>query len=388
VALDVGPALLRQALDKLRESVGILDREGTLVWANEPLRRELALTSGVDAPIPAPEWVTQEGIPALMRSLIAVETGLTPAGERISLSIRLGSGTDLISSIQKVEGVDGGAVLLIGRPRKGRAGDANPGMMASQVDFLANMSHELRTPLNAVIGYAELLMLPDLPASPEQRRVYAADIRDSGRQLLEMIDDILEFAKAGTGRMTIRASEFDVVEELEACLKIAEGAAHRMDRETEFKLIADGDIGFARSDVRLFKQIVVNLLNNAVKYNREGGKVELAVRRTGKWLQVAIRDQGQGIPPDEADRIFSAFYQVDGTASRSHGGMGLGLAIVQRFLDLLGGGIRVQSKHGVGSTFTFHVPSDARSVPTGRYPKARAILVTGELPALSDLLDG
>ena len=381
----VAPALLEQALDQLREFVGILDREGGLRWANAALRRQLRLAEALAEPLPAAEWVSQEAIPGLMRSLIAVETGLTPAGERISLPVRLVSGGDLIASIQKMAVEDGPSVLLIGRSKKGRASDH--GLLASQVDFLANMSHELRTPLNAVIGYAELLMVPDLPATPDQRRAYAADIRDSGRQLLEMIDDILEFAKAGAGRMTIRASEFDVVEELNACLKMAAGAARRMGRETEFELHADGDIGFARSDVRLFKQIVVNLLNNAVKYNRDGGKVELAVRRTGKWLQIAVRDQGQGIPSDEADRIFSAFYQVDGTASRAHGGMGLGLAIVQRFLDLLGGGIRVASKAGVGSTFTFHVPADARSIPTGQYPKARAITQTGELPALSDLLD-
>jgi signal transduction histidine kinase len=380
-------SLLVQAFDQLRESVGILDREGALLWANATLRQKLRIAGAIGEPIPATGWAAQQGIPGLMRSLIAVETGLTPAGERISLAIRLQQGGDLIASIQRLdlEGTD--RVLLMGRGKKSGSEDASSGLLASQVDFLANMSHELRTPLNAIIGYAELLMLPDLPATPEQRRAYAHDIHESGRQLLEMIDDILEFAKVGSGRMTIRASEFDVVEALKACIKVAEGAAHRMGRETEFELQVEGDIGFARTDVRLFKQIVLNLLSNAVKYNRDDGKVEVAVRRASKWLQIAVRDQGQGIPSDEAGRIFSAFYQVDGTASRAHDGMGLGLAIVQRFLDLLGGGIGVQSKPGIGSTFTFHIPADARVVPTGNSPRVRAISDSEELPALSDLLD-
>ena len=383
MAVDL--TLLRQAFDLLRESAGVIDREGKLLWANRPLQEQLGLGAPIgEEPIPVSEWVSTEGVPSLMRSLIAVETGLTPQGERISLEVRLAGRAALIASVQKL---DDGLLLLIGRSRN-RPGAPSSGLLASQADFLANMSHELRTPLNAIIGYAELLMLPDLPASDEQRRAYARDIRDSGRQLLEMIDDILEFAKVGSGRMTIRAADFDVVEELQGCLKVAEGVAHRLGRELTFELHAEDDVGTARSDVRLFKQIAVNLLSNAVKYNRDGGKVELAVRRAGKWLQIAVRDTGEGIPADEAERIFSAFYQVDGTASRAHGGMGLGLAICQRFLDLLGGGIRVQSKLGVGSTFTFHVPADARSIPTGKYAKARAITDTAELPALSDLLDG
>ena len=243
------------------------------------------------------------------------------------------------------------------------------------------MSHELRTPLNAIIGYAELLGMPQLTVDPDKRRQYADDIRDSGRHLLELIEDILEFAKAGAGRMTIRAEELDVVEELESCIKLAEGLAVRMGRPLDMVLLPDGQPGVIRTDVRLFKQVVVNLLSNAVKFSRAGGRVELAVRRVDQWLQVAVRDQGVGIPAEEADRIFAAFYQVDGTASRQYGGMGLGLALVRRFLDLLGGGIRLQSKPGVGSTFTFHIPVDARRGGDAG-GLARVQTQTGDLPAL------
>jgi len=375
--------LFEEALLQLREVAALLDREGNLLWMNAAAARRLGGMAGPVQPRPVMDWVAAGAVPQLMRSLIAVETGLTPTGERISLPLTLrthqGGTSQLVASVSRIEAGGEHRVLLLARSR--RSGGADDGLLPSQADFLANMSHELRTPLNAIIGYAELLGMPQLTVDPDKRRQYADDIRDSGRHLLELIEDILEFAKAGAGRMTIRAEELDVVEELESCIKLAEGLAVRMGRPLDMVLLPDGQPGVIRTDVRLFKQVVVNLLSNAVKFSRAGGRVELAVRRVDQWLQVAVRDQGVGIPAEEADRIFAAFYQVDGTASRQYGGMGLGLALVRRFLDLLGGGIRLQSKPGVGSTFTFHIPVDARRGGDAG-GLARVQTQTGDLPAL------
>ena len=357
------PFAFEEILDRFREDVGVLDREGNLLWCNRVLGLRVGLPHGAVDAAPPVRWVATSAVASLMRALIAVETGLTPPGERLSLQLVVQDPqerrTDLIASIQQL---DEGLLLLVGRkPRVQSRHDA--GLLPSQADFLANMSHELRTPLNAIIGYSELLTMPGFELDDARRQQYGADILDSGRHLLTLIDDILEFAKAGSGRMTIRVEEIEVAEELTACLKVAEGLAVGLGRQVQVELATEGEVGRVLTDLRLFKQVVVNLLSNAVKYSPDGGMVELAARRAGDWLQVAVRDQGMGIDPTEAERIFSPFYQVDGSSRRQSGGMGLGLAIVQRFLDLLGGGIRLRSRPGVGSTFTFWLPLDGRSVP-------------------------
>jgi signal transduction histidine kinase len=359
----VNEAGLSGILHLLREDVGILDREGNLLWTNRTLATRLGLPEGSRESLPVVTWVATGSIPPLMRALIAVETGLMPEGERVSLSLTVRGTEDrpvrLIGSVQSLPGAEGLVLLLARRPRS----SGSAGLLPSQADFLANMSHELKTPLNAVIGYSELLAMPGFTGSEEQRQRYAEDILDSGRDLLSLIEDILEFAKAGSGRMTIVLDEVDAKELLLACLKVAEGLVVSLGRPVTLVLATEGELGALRTDTRLLKQVVVNLLSNAVKFSRDGGRVELAARRAEGWLQVAVRDQGMGIEPEEAERVFSPFYQVDSSSRRQRGGMGLGLAIVSRFLDLLGGGIRLQSRPGVGSTFTFHVPLDGRAVP-------------------------
>ena len=356
-------APFEEILHRFREDVGLLDAEGDLLWCNQVLARRLGVAPGDSEPLPLSRWVATSAVAPLMRALIAVQTGLTPAGERLSLQLTVRGpderAAELIASIQELSA---GQLLMVGREPRVHSSGAG-GLLPSQADFLANMSHELRTPLNAIIGYSELLTLPDFELDDEKRRRYGADILDSGRHLLTLIDDVLEFAKAGSGRMTIRVEDVDVVEELAACLNVAEGLAAGLGRTVSLQLDREGEVGSVLTDRRLFKQVVVNLLSNAVKYSPEGGIIELAARRAEGWLQVAVRDQGLGIDSSEAERIFSPFYQVDGSSRRQSGGMGLGLAIVQRFLELLGGGIRLRSRLGVGSTFTLWLPLDGRSVP-------------------------
>ena len=350
-------------LHRFREDVAVLDGEGDLLWCNRVLAQRLGVPSGDVGVLPLSRWAASAAVAPLMRALIAVQTGLTPVGERLSLHISVrGPDNRVVELIASIQELSDGKLLLVGR--EPRVQSSIPGgLLPSQADFLANMSHELRTPLNAIIGYSELLTMPGFELDDEKRRRYGADILDSGRHLLTLIDDVLEFAKAGSGRMTIRVEDVEVAGELTACLKIAEGLAAGLGRPVSLRLAEDGEVGSVLTDRRLFKQIVVNLLSNAVKYSREGGHIELAARRAEGWLQVAVRDQGLGIEPAEAERIFSPFYQVDGSSRRQSGGMGLGLAIVQRFLDLLGGGVRLRSRPGVGSTFTFWLPLDGRSVP-------------------------
>ena len=366
---------------QLREYVGLLDGAGNLVWCNDELAGRLDIDPGrVDPPgLAALSWLGSDSVPSLMRALAAVETGFTPAGERITLqaSVLGRVGEPSVSCIASIQGLDTAGperAAFIARPVEETSHET--GMLASQVDFLANMSHELRTPLIAVIGYSELLVRTGTGEwKPEQKR-YAADILESGRHLLEEIEDILEFAKARSGRMTLQLEAVDLETLLAGCLLVGQGLA--TERDLELNLVLDGGLGRIHTDPRLLRHAVLNLLSNAVKFTPEGGKIQLAARRKGPWVQIAVRDTGLGIAKAEAQRIFSAFYQVDASSRRQKGGLGLGLAIASRFVELLGGVIRLHSRVGVGSTFTLHVPAttdpskadepfDAPSIAPGEY---------------------
>ncbi|PWU03935.1 MAG: hybrid sensor histidine kinase/response regulator [Terriglobia bacterium] len=231
-------------------------------------------------------------------------------------------------------------------------------------EFLANMSHEIRTPMNGIIGMAELAM--DLAVSEEQRD-YLNTVRTSGESLLDIINDILDFSKIEAGKFTLETSEFNPDELLQEILRMVAIPAQEKDLELLYDLRVDlpeivlGDPGRLR-------QVVVNLLGNAIKFT-ERGEVSLTVagmQRTGQSLRVefSVSDTGIGIPPEWRERIFEAFVQADGSNTRRYGGTGLGLSISSRLVGLMGGRLWVDSEVGRGSTFhftaTFGIPHPPR----------------------------
>ncbi len=221
-------------------------------------------------------------------------------------------------------------------------------------EFLANMSHELRTPLNAIIGFSELLLDPGYGSLNGDQREYVSDILSSGRHLLELINDILDLSKIEAGKMKLTLDDFDlasVVEESMATLRVEAG---RKKLILEAKL--DPEIPSIVADRGKFKQILTNLLSNAVKFTPAGGRVCLTTGRDGGSLRVAVEDSGIGISPEDQDRIFAAFVQVDGSYARKYQGTGLGLTLVKRFVEMHGGEILVSSEVGKGSVFSFHLP--------------------------------
>jgi signal transduction histidine kinase len=220
-------------------------------------------------------------------------------------------------------------------------------------EFLSNMSHELRTPLNAIIGFAEVLGERMFGALNDKQAEYILDITESGRHLLSLINDILDLAKVEAGRMELEISDVDVPALIENALVLVRERAAR--RGIALHPSIDERVGVVQADERKLKQVLLNLLSNAVKFTPEGGRIDVTVVPVGGAIEVAVRDTGVGIAPEEQEAVFEEFRQV-GSSAAKHEGTGLGLALCRRFIELHGGTIRVESAVGQGSTFRFTLP--------------------------------
>jgi signal transduction histidine kinase len=221
-------------------------------------------------------------------------------------------------------------------------------------EFLANMSHELRTPLNAIIGFSEVLIERMFGEVNEKQADYLKDIYESGRHLLSLINDILDLSKIEAGRMELELSTFHLPSALSNAMTLVRERAQR--HGIELGLDVDKRLGEFEADERKVKQILLNLLSNAVKFTPDGGRVDVAASMNGKNVEIAVRDTGIGIAPEDHAKVFEEFVQVGRDYTRKAEGTGLGLALTRRFVELHGGGIRLESAPGKGSTFTITLP--------------------------------
>jgi signal transduction histidine kinase/DNA-binding response OmpR family regulator len=221
-------------------------------------------------------------------------------------------------------------------------------------EFLASMSHELRTPLNAVIGFSDVLLDRMFGELNERQDEYLRDIRNSGRHLLELINEILDLSKVEAGQMELDLDPVSLVDLIEHGVAMVRerAAGHGISLEWE----VDPAIGVAEADERKLKQVILNLLSNAVKFTPDGGSVTVKARRVGDEAHVSVRDTGVGIAEEEWDRIFEAFQRGGRAARTSTEGTGLGLTLSKRIVDLHGGRLWMESELGAGSTFSFAIP--------------------------------
>ncbi len=224
-------------------------------------------------------------------------------------------------------------------------------------EFLANMSHELRTPLNAVIGFSDVLGDQTVGDLNEKQLQYLGAINTSGRHLLTLINDILDLAKIEAGRMELQVTAFDFNDTLSNSVALFREQATR--HGVTLRLESDQRIGVIDADERLLKQVLFNLISNALHFTPRGGHVDVSARQEDARLLISVRDDGAGIAPEDQARIFESFEQAGRSAV--HEGTGLGLALSRRFVELHGGHLNVESVAGHGSTFTFDLPIAKRS---------------------------
>ncbi len=232
---------------------------------------------------------------------------------------------------------------------------------ASKTAFLANMSHELRTPLNAILGFSEIIAKECFgPAGSPRYKEYAGDIHSSGAHLLSLINDLLDVAKIEAGRMEIEPEELDVRRTFDTALKIIGTKAR--ERHQELLIEIDPNTPSLYADERSLKQILINLVSNAVKFTPEGGRITVVASR-GRCggFQIMVEDNGPGIPRDKIDKIFKPFSQVDNRYDRQGGGTGLGLALVRGLAELHAGRAWIESEYGKGCRAYVVIPVRAQA---------------------------
>ncbi|HEU4640867.1 MAG TPA: ATP-binding protein [Gemmatimonadaceae bacterium] len=397
-------AILRQMTD----GVMIADPSGRITFVNDAARRmhgDAAPGVTVEEYAAAKHLYTPAGMPypphllPLVRAarhgetVTDVEVRIRPAGGR-QVIVLMGA-----APVQADDGSRIGAVLVIRDVTAEReiaaeraallevteaARAAAEAASASKSSFLATMSHELRTPLNAILGYTELLEMQLAGPITDAQRGYLGRVRESGRHLLGLISEVLDIARIEAGRMSVGAAEGRIAPPLEAAIALTRPSAAARGIELTLRCGDPASLRYVGDEARV-RQVLVNLLANAVKFTPERGRVTVdcgiasaipghaAAPPDARWVHIDIRDTGVGIAHELHEAVFEPFMQVESGPTRTRSGSGLGLSISRQLARLMGGDITLESTPGVGSTFTLWLCAPVRAsgrLPDGALPGA------------------
>jgi cell cycle sensor histidine kinase DivJ len=227
------------------------------------------------------------------------------------------------------------------------------------------MSHELRTPLNAILGFSEVLQSEHMNKMPPERtREYIGLIHNSSNHLLNVLNGILDMSKIESGKYEVIPEPFDLSHAVRSSCEILRGQAEQ--KNIELFIHDMGTLPEVTADRRAIKQIMINLVSNAVKFTEAGGSVEIFAKRSGRNIKLTVADNGIGISPEHMDYLGQPFYQADSRYDRRYEGTGLGLSIVCGLVDLHHGTVKFASRKGIGTTVTVTIPiipPDTRPVP-------------------------
>ena len=401
--------LLQLILESLAEGVVVANSNGEFLLFNAAAEQVLGIGATNTAP---DQWSDRYGT--------YLTDGVTsyPPSELPLVRAMRGESVDAAELfIRNANVPDGRLISVTGRPLRGEDGALRGGVVvlrditlqkraqeallrakeeaegASKFkdQFLSTMSHELRTPLNAVLGFSDLLADQRYGPLNDRQRRYVNHIHTGGKHLLKLISDILDLSKIEAGRMELTREDVGVAS---ACAEVLSALEPLADKKSQTLLQQIEPSLHIRADGTRFKQILMNLIGNAIKFTPEGGQVELAAHRVGEQVSVKVRDNGPGIPLQDQQRIFEAFYRRAQSGAAIEG-TGLGLAITVRLVELHGSKLEIDSKPGEGTCFHFSMPliSVARAEPvqstaaTLRAAKSPRILVVEDNAATGQLIE-
>lgn len=383
------PHRVRAALDTMAEGLLVVDLKGHIVLANQALSQ--IVNDDVDRLLGRPadsfDWQNRDGSPLPDTEVpwsLCLETGEAQRNRPICLRDTMGRQRSFLvncSPVMTTGGQHGGVLVSLDDVTQlemktaelGKAKEAAESANQAKSEFLANMSHEIRTPMNAILGFTDILRRGYSTAANPQK--YLDTIYSSGKHLLALINDILDLSKVEAGKLEVENTICEPYPIIHDVVEILSLRGQEKGLEVNLKTI--GPIPKTiRSDPARLRQIVTNLVGNAIKFTQHGSvDICLELFPSEPELQIRVRDTGIGMTPEQTQRIFDPFTQADCSVTRKFGGTGLGLAISRKFTRALGGDITVTSTAGTGSTFCVNLPTgpleDVPTVDLSEYDRER-----------------